>query len=148
VELGAAREVMHRLVDVSKEFKMAGPEGYEDILVLSPETGISYFKSIEITEYTPGNFGLIVYVYSQDFDERTLSTSKFEKILNKFAKVYDRQNVKLARDGNKFFLGVGLFNEETDLRRVLDAFSELAMGVLRLEELLNKKLGLDLFFKS
>lgn len=148
MELGAAREVMSRLVDVSMEFKMVGPDGFEDIVVHSPETGVSYFKQIEITEYTPGNFGLLLYVYSQDLDETTVGSSKFEKMLKKSAKVYDRQNVKLARDGNKFFLGIGLFNEGTDLLRVLETFSQLTMGVLLFEELLNKKLGLDLLFKG
>ena len=147
MDLATARTIMHEFVNADKTFTMCGPEGFEDLAALSPETDTRYFRQIEMTEYGLGRFGLLLYVYSQELDKSVIYSSKFEKLIDKSAKAYDKQNVKLAREDKKFFLGVGLLDEGTDLLRVLATFAKLTLGVSQFEEYLNKKLKLSLVTK-
>ena len=147
MDLATARTIMHEFVNADKTFTMSGPEGFEDLAALSPETDTRYFRQIEMTEYGLGRFGLLLYVYSQELDKSVIYSSKFEKLIGKSAKAYDKQNVKLAREDKKFFLGVGLLDEGTDLLRVLATFAKLTLGVSQFEEYLNKKLKLSLVTK-
>jgi hypothetical protein len=144
VELSTVRQLMKELVEASKEFKLAGPEGFEDLIATGSETEYRYFKQVEMTEHELGNFGLILYVYSQELDEAVIYSTKFNKILNKSALRYEKQNVKLGVVGKKFFMGLVLQADQTDLLRMLSALSGLNLGVSLFEEHISKKLKLDL----
>lgn len=148
MDLSQARRVMAEFAESSRNFSLSGPPGYEDLVAVSPETETRYFRQIEMTEHGQGNFGFLLYVYSQELDNATRLSSKFEKLIAKSAKNYEKQNVKLAKDGKKFFLGVALLDDSTDLLRLLATFSKLALGVQLFEQLLNKKLRLNLPSKT
>lgn len=144
MELSTARQLMQEIVEASKDFNLAGPEGFEDVIATCPETEHSYFKQIEMTEHGQGNFGLLLYVYSQELDGSVVYSSKFNRLLEKSARTYEKQNVKLGTDGKKFFLGLVLQDGQTDLLRILTALSKLTLGVSLFEEHISKKMKLDL----
>lgn len=144
MDLSSARQLVQEFVEASKEFTFAGPEGFKDVVVTSEETDIRYFRQLVMTEHGLGNFGLLLYVYSQQLDENTVQSKKFRKLLDKSARLYEKQNVKLALDGNKFFLGVALLDNSTTLLRLLGSFAKLSEGVYLFEEHLNQKMELNL----
>lgn len=144
MELSTARQLVKELVEASKNFKLAGPEGFEDVVATCSETEDRYFKQLEMTETGLGDFGLLLYVYSQELDGAVIYSTKFNKLLNKSSQRYERQNVKLGVDGNTFFLGLVLQDSQTDLLRILSALLGLTEGVSLFEEHLSKKLKLEL----
>lgn len=144
MELSTARQLMQELVDASKDFKLAGPEGFEDVIATCSETEDRYFKQVEMTDHGLGNFGLLLYVYSQELDGSVIYSSKFNRLMEKSARTYEKQNVKLGVDGKKFFLGLVLQDSQTDLLRILTALSKLTLGVSLFEEHVSKKMKLDI----
>lgn len=144
MDLALARQLIAEFVEASKEFSLAGPNGFEDIVVKSEETDLRYFRQLEMTDNGLGNFGLLLYVYSQPLDENTVQSKKFRKLLDKSARIYEKQNVRLALDGNQFFLGVALLDNSTTLLRLLGSFAKLTEGVHLFEVHLNQKMGLNI----
>lgn len=142
MELSTARQLIADFVSASKEFSFIGPAGFEDILARSPEGQSALAKDIRIWDEGLGEFSLLLTVYSKEFDEQVVSSSKFNKIFTKSAKAYLKQNVKLSFDGPRFYLMMAIVAEHSDLLRVMSSFANLNLGVSLLEEHLAKKLRL------
>ena len=139
-----AKRLLLEVVESVPNFILEGPDTAEFLVASAPETEVLYRKHIELQAFGRYDFGLLLYVYSQDLQESVIASGKFRRTLRRTASAYDKQNVKMDLDGNKFFLGVGLLGPSTDILRVMATLSNMTLGVTRFEEALNKKFRLSL----
>jgi hypothetical protein len=146
--LSEAKELMGLLATSGSGFSLVGPDGFEDMLAEKPETEFSYFKRVQMTTHNDSDFGLLIYVYSQILPEAVGKSSRIKRLFSKTISQYERQNLKLAMEGDRFFLAMAMLEVGSGLLKLLNSMSQLSLGVELMEKEIGRKLKISLNPKS